>query len=173
MADEETTTTKANGQNDNGGSGDQPGPVPYERFKEVNEQLKTLQGQFAKLQTSQQKAEALRLARQEEWKTLAERREAELEKLQQQVETERLEKLRLKVAVESSLPPSLAARLQGSNEEELKADAAQLAELVKSPAGPGVPPRGGGQKPAAVTAEQLKDPEWVRKNRDRILKQLR
>ena len=47
--------------------------------------------------------------------------------------------MRVRVAVGAGLPLDLAARLQGKTEEELKADAAKIAPLLK-PNSPGVPP---------------------------------
>lgn len=50
----------------------------------------------------------------------------QLETLQQNLQTEKLNSLRLKVAAEAELPAELAARLQGTTEAELKADAEKL-----------------------------------------------
>jgi hypothetical protein len=66
----------------------QPGPVPYERFQEVNSQLQEMK----RWRTEQEKAaqaaahaaeaaEAERLAKAQEWQTLAEKRQAALDEL--------------------------------------------------------------------------------------------
>lgn len=65
------------------------GPIPYERFKEVNDQLADLrawkqeQEKLAKAaKKDEQKREEARLAEQEEYKTLAEQRKARVEELE-------------------------------------------------------------------------------------------
>lgn len=65
---------------------DEVGPVPYQRFKEVNDQLKELRDWKAKQEKEAEKrnqeaktAEEKRLAEQQEFQTLAEKRKAELD----------------------------------------------------------------------------------------------
>lgn len=72
-----------------GGAEQTPGPVPYERFKAVNEQLAELkrwkdeQDQAAaKAKKDQEAAEAARLVEQNQFKTLAEQRAAKLAELE-------------------------------------------------------------------------------------------
>lgn len=64
-----------------------PGPIPYERFKEVNDQYKALKSQLDELQKEKEKrdkeakeAEEKRLESQKEFETLANERKAELDK---------------------------------------------------------------------------------------------
>ena len=64
----------------------QPGPIPYERFKEVNEQLKASKQQLDELLADKQKrekeqkeAEEKRLESQQQFEQLANERKAELE----------------------------------------------------------------------------------------------
>jgi hypothetical protein len=59
-----------------------------------------------------------------------ERFKKENAELQKQQETASLEALRLRVALEKGLPANLAARLQGSDYDELAADADSLSELI-------------------------------------------
>ena len=68
----------------------QPGPIPYERFKEVNEQYKQLKSQLdgllsekEKREKEQKEADEKRLEAQKEFETLANERKAELEKAAQ------------------------------------------------------------------------------------------
>lgn len=65
----------------------QPGPIPYERFKEVNDQYKAIKSQLDALQQEKEKrdkeakeAEEKRLESQKEFETLANERKSELEK---------------------------------------------------------------------------------------------
>lgn len=137
-----------------------PGPVPYERFKEINEKYRTLEKQFADMQAEQNKAREDELKKQQKFEELANQYKTELEQ-------ERMSRLKLQVAQKHNLPPELALRLQGTDEATLEADAKKVADLVK-PTTPGVPPRGNGQPAATITEAQLKDPKWVRENIDKV-----
>lgn len=94
MADEQTTDTTA--QNGQAGATaaepknteSAPGPIPYERFQEVNKQLAEMKRWKAEQEKASQAqaqaaeaAEAERLAQQQEWQTLAEKRAKEVEAL--------------------------------------------------------------------------------------------
>lgn len=66
--------------------GTEQGPIPYQRFKEVNDQLKELKDWKTKQEKEAEKrnqeaktAEDKRLAEQQEFQTLAEKRKAELD----------------------------------------------------------------------------------------------
>lgn len=121
------------------GTGDgQPGPVPYDRFKQVNDRAKELETRLAQLEADQKKAKEKELADQQKWQELAEQREKELQ-------TERHQRLRLEVATAKGLPPDLAARLQGDSKEDLEKDADSLLQFMKPASGPGVPPAGPGK----------------------------
>ena len=67
---------------------DTPAPVPYDRFKAVNDELaemrkwrKEREAEQANAAKAAKDAEAQRLAQQQEWQTLAEQRQAELDAL--------------------------------------------------------------------------------------------
>ena len=143
------------------GGGEDAKTVPYARFAEVNGRAKELEAELAKIQADAKASQEKELAEQNKWKELAEAREKELEK-------ERLNNLRLKVATAKNLPVEFAGRLQGSNEKELTEDAARIAEYLK-PNVPGVPPAPD-RKPVdpQFTAEQLSNPEFVRQNAAKI-----
>lgn len=99
MAEETTMVQSDGGQQtqQNSGAGapaeaikteTQPGPVPYERFHEVNSQLaelkkwKTEQEKSAQAQAqAAEAAEAERLAKAQEWQALAEKRQAAVDEL--------------------------------------------------------------------------------------------
>lgn len=75
-----TTGTSAGTQNT-----DTPGPVPYDRFKAVNEELaelrkwrKAQEAQAAEAKKAADAAEAERLAKAQEWQKLAEKKEQDL-----------------------------------------------------------------------------------------------
>lgn len=56
--------------------------------------------------------------------------------LQTQIDSLKLENLKMKVAQESGLPSELATRLTGTNEKELRADAETLAKFTASKPSP-------------------------------------
>lgn len=131
-----------------------PGPVPYDRFKQVNDRAKELEQRLAKLEADQKTAKEKELADQQKWQELAEQRERELK-------AERHERLRLEVATAKGLPVDLAARLQGEDKVALEMDADNLLKFMKPSEGPGVPPagKGGSQKPAdfsKMTPEEIR-----------------
>ena len=105
----------------------------HPRIKALNTRAQTAESKLAEIEAAQAKAEEEALAKREEWKTLAEKREAELS-------AERLNNTRLKVAVEMGIPTAMVDRLRGNTEEEIKADAQSLKELLKPPEGPGNQP---------------------------------
>ena len=86
-----------------------------------------------------------------------------------------LDTLKQKIATDLKLPPSIAGRLQGATEEEMRADGAKLlAEL-----GPREPVGGGGNPPGEVvkplTRESVKQmtPDQIIANMDQIKSQLK
>lgn len=132
-----------------------PEPVPYERFKEVNDKAKLLEGQIADLQ--------------KQIKAKEDAGKSEIEKLTEQVgtltkswEDAQSRALRLEVAQKAGIPVDLVDRLQGSTTEELTQDAERLKAFLKSPEGPGVPPPSRGGNAATFTLEG-KTPEEIRK----------
>lgn len=132
-----------------------PEPVPYERFKEVNDNAKLLATQIADLQ--------------QQLKDKEEAGKTDLEKLQGQVadltgkwETAQTKALRLEVAQRQGIPVELVDRLQGSTVEELTQDAERIKAYLKPAEGPGAtpPPRGGN---ASVFSLENKSPDEIRK----------
>jgi len=97
-------------------------------------------------------AEAARLAAQGEFKVLAEQRERELADLRAEVDRERLNTVRAKVAAEKKLTAWEASRLTGANEAELMADADEAIKNRVPPVAPnarngdGGTPDGAGSK---------------------------
>lgn len=108
-------------------------PVPYEKFKELNEKLKTAEAMIEKLSEAQKKEADRLAAEQGQWQKLAEQREQELA-------NERTARLRLEVAGRKGIPTELANRLTGATAEEMEKDADSLLAFLKPKSGPGVPP---------------------------------
>ena len=82
---------------------------------------------------AQHAAEDAKLAEQQKWQELAEKREREANQFKAELEQERISNLRTKIALELGVPPVLAARLQGATEDEIRNDAAQLLPLIQQP----------------------------------------
>jgi len=147
----------------------EPGPVPYDRFKQVNDKFKASQAELDALRGQQADKEKAQLIEQQNFKDLAEKLQADLDAQTAATSAAELARLRLQVATDAGLPAEMAARLVGTTAEELATDAGQLASWAK-PAAPGVPGvNGKAAGPGAITASQLTDPAWVRKNKQRIL----
>ncbi|MCL4867800.1 MAG: hypothetical protein KJ063_02430 [Anaerolineae bacterium] len=147
-----------------------PGPVPYARFAEVNKQAKELEVQLATFQSQAKATEEKRLAEEAKWKELAEKREQELTELRNQLTAASLNQMRLQAASQHGIPADLAGRLIGNTLEELTADAQKMAAYLR-PTTPGVPPVGSNRTggASAPTPEQLRDPKWVRENKEKVL----
>lgn len=95
--------------------------------------LKALEDAQAKRQADEAKAKEKELADQSKFKELAEQYQAERDKLQAEIGKLTLDALRSKIAADAGLPPSFAARLQGTTEDELKADAETLKADMPAP----------------------------------------
>lgn len=160
MADEDNTNPQPIEEQATGDNND-PKPVPYNRFKQVNDQLRQSNALIEQLQAERKQQEEAALAEENKYKELYETREAELK-------AEKQAHLRAKVALKLGLPAEIAGRLQGDTEEALMTDAQGLQALLK-PASPGMPKA---PKPGAttITATQLDDPKWVRENTKNLVK---
>lgn len=143
----------------------EPGPIPYARFKEVNEGYQTVKAQLAKLEEAQKKATEAKLVEEGKTKELLTAREQELA-------TEKAARLRDRIALKKGLSgdlADLADRLKGSTEEELEADADRLLALIKpkgdsTPPPPGVPPGGGGKPGQRINVANM-SPKEIREAR--------
>ena len=133
-----------------------PGPVPYDRFREVNDRAKTLEVRLAKIEADRKAAAEKAAAEQGQWQQLAETREKELQ-------AERLTNTRQRVAMQKGIPADLVARLQGEDEGAIAADADKLLAFLKPATGPGVPPPSRNGQPARVDMSNM-SPEQVRKS---------
>lgn len=86
---------------------------------------------LAELEAASKQQEEKKLTEQQEWQKLAEKRAAELEAMKAELANERLNFLRTAIGNEYKLPPAIAKRLTGSNEDELRADAKAIAAELK------------------------------------------
>lgn len=79
-----TNATPAGAQNTaSGASGDMAQTVPYERFKEVNDELVTLKAEKAKREKADKDAEDARLKEQGKWQDLADKEKARADDAEQ------------------------------------------------------------------------------------------
>jgi len=116
-----------------------------------------------------------RLARE---KTKYEELEAERDALKDKVaeyEKTSLDSLKQKIVVDLKLPPSLARRLQGTTEEELKADGEKLLKELgpREPVGGGGNPAGEVKKPLTREAVKKMTPDQIIANMDQIKAQMK
>jgi len=142
----------------------EPGPIPYARFKAVNDGYQTVKAQLAKLEEARKKESEAKLVEEGKTKELLTAREQELA-------TEKAARLRDRIALKKGLSgdlADLADRLRGTTEEELEADANRLLALLKKgeeeKPKPGVPPGGGG-KPGKLINVATMTPAEIREAR--------
>jgi TolA-binding protein len=151
---------EGSGKTQQPGGDQQPGPVPYERFKEVNDQLKQMSDRLAEIEQERKEAEERQLKDQEKWQELAEKRAQELA-------AERRARLRLQVASSKGIPADLADRLQGETADEMAADADRMLEYLKPSEGPGVPPKKPGGGSTKLDLESM-SPEEIREKKGEL-----
>lgn len=105
---------------------------------------------LADLEAQAKVSEDQRLADQQKWQELAEKRERELEQVRADAKKAELLVLRLRVATDLGLPPALAERLKGETEDDLRADAEALKALLPPPASSQTPAPGARPTTSAV-----------------------
>ena len=98
--------------------------------KQYRLQLRELSEKFSAIESQAKTANEAKMAEDQRWKELAEVKAKELDEIKTQLERERIGALRMRIASEKQLPAALAERLSGSTEDELRADAEKLAELL-------------------------------------------
>lgn len=119
-----------------------------------------LQKKVDEFQAAKKKQEEDELAEQNLWQEAAEKAKKERDEALDQLKQEKLNSLRTRVGTEFKLPAKLTARLQGTTEDEIRADAEALAKdlgldkAAETPAPtqppPKTPPTGGRQQTTAV-----------------------
>ena len=90
-------------------------------------------------------------------------------------ESKNLDSLKAKIATDLKLPPSLAGRLQGTTEAELKADGEKLLKEIgpKEPVGGAGNPPGEVKKPLTREAVKAMTPQEIIANMDQIKSQMK
>lgn len=146
-------------------------PVPYERFKEVNDAKLALEKELAS-SLAKFGDERAGLEKQiEELKGQALASADQLKRAGEDLSAAEGSLLRVRVAVGNNLPLEFAERLKGSTEAELVADAKQVAALLK-PASPGVPPPPPAAQPVTFDVRTM-TPAQIREHAPKILAQAR
>ncbi len=87
--------------------------VPKETFNSLAETKKQLESDI-----------------EEKDKQLEEFKKVDVDALQKEIETHKLENLKTNIAVQANIPLELAGRLSGETEDEIKADAEKMSEFV-------------------------------------------
>ncbi len=90
-------------------------------------------------------------------------------------ESKTLDSLKAKIVTDLKLPPSLAGRLQGTTEAELKADGEKLLKEIgpKEPVGGAGNPPGEVKKPLTREAVKAMKPDEIIANMDQIKAQMK
>jgi hypothetical protein len=90
-------------------------------------------------------------------------------------EASNLDTLKAKIATDLKLPPSLAGRLQGTTEAELKADGEKLLKEIgpKESVGGGGNPAGETKKPLTREAVKAMKPQEIIEHMDQIKSQMK
>lgn len=117
------------------------------KLREIEKQHKQDKRELDRLKEAEAKRNEAEMTELEK----AQKRSAELEA---ELQRERGEKTRLKVAAKHQLPDALAARLRGDTEEELDADAQELAKLLPKKKDPVLSPNDIGDGRKGETDEQ-------------------
>jgi len=146
-------------------SDDMPGPVPYDRFKEVVGENKGLKDRLNALEKSERERKEKQAEAEGKYKDLYEQERARNDQLEHH-------SLINQVALEKGLPANLADRLKGGNREELEADADKLLEFVPEDRRrevPGVPRPNSNRSSKKVFDLENMTPEEIRVSRADIL----
>jgi hypothetical protein len=102
--------------------------------KEHAKELEALRKEKTDAEAAKAKAEADEATKQGDFKKLYEAEQKKREDAERERDSEKMSALRTRVAAKHKLPDALADRLAGTTEEELEADAKELAKLVTAKA---------------------------------------
>lgn len=108
--------------------------IPYSRFSEVVAQKNALEAQMQELQNRLKGIEEKQLADQQNWQSLAEKRQQEATEAQLSAKQAQMDLLRYQVGSAQGVPAPLIERLRGGSREEFEADAKQILALIPKPA---------------------------------------
>lgn len=155
---QETTETEVQDVTQEGSGDDKERARQGFEQRQAAKRLKALEDELAGYKRRDEDARKAKLTEEQRLKE-------ETDNLRQENERLKTERLQTKVAAEFKLPPALAARLIGSDEEALRADAAELAKLLPKPkAGTVTDPVNGTNGKPVFKRSQLRDPEFYRAN---------
>lgn len=129
---------------------DKPAPtepmIPKSRFDEINKRLKELEKKESEAVRAREESDRKAAEEQGKWKELyeTERTKTEAEakarlEAESKVKQAELATLRLQVGTELGLPPLLSARLAGETDEEIRADATKMLEVIPKGGRPVIP----------------------------------
>lgn len=130
--------------------------IMQKALKDANREAADRRKKLEAYETAEKQRQEAEMSETDKLKRALEEREAELNRLQ-------LDNLKRAIAQETGLPPALATRLQGSTEDELKADAKALLETIPK-AAPNAPKLGatnpGGGASGGETEAQRRARIW-------------
>lgn len=145
---------------------DEPAPVPYARFKEINDRLKQLEQEQRKAADAAAKAEEERLAKQQEWQQLADQRQAKLSELQPKAELADTlsQQLRAQIDAEIAKWPEEVTAMKPADDAPITAwmDWAGKARAVVAKLTEEKQPAGGNRRGPKPTGSGQRDAERVR-----------
>lgn len=141
----------------------QLGPVPYERFAEINERANKAEAKLKEIEDKKKQDADQKLVDEKKWEDLANRKDIELKAKESEL-------ARLRIAAKKGIPVDLIDRLKGTTEEEIEADADKLLEYIKVDDSKGVPPHKKGGSNTKLDVNNM-TPEEIRKNAKEIVSQ--
>jgi hypothetical protein len=133
----ESTESTEGARGGKGGDDDKPGAALLKALQEERTARATAEAALRKREKADRDAETQRAIKAGEWEAVAKakdgeiaERDARIAELEGEIAAARLETARERVAAKHKLPPQLAARLRGTDEASLDADAKELAKLI-------------------------------------------
>lgn len=118
--------------------------IPYDRFKAKVDEANELKRKLAEIEQAKEEAERKKLEEANEFKSLYEKTQSELEAIKREAESTKLENLKTNLLVQAGYTGEQLERVRkyivGANEDELKSS---LEELTKD-----IPPKSGGVDPS-------------------------
>ena len=128
---------------------DKPIMVPKNRLDDEIAKRKAAEQRIASWEAEQEKQAAEQLAEQGKFKDLYQKALADAKRLEDELSGLQFDSMRKQVAADAGFP-QLWNRLQGSNEDELKADMAALSEVIPAPNAPNIDASvGSGKEPVS------------------------
>ena len=145
---------------------DPPDPVPYDRFKEVNDENRTMAARLKVMEEEEDERKAEDAKEQGKFEELYEEEKGKREASEQDL-------LKRDVALEKGLPADFVKRLQGKDREELEKDADSLLELIEEAKSGKKGIKDGSSKKSDTDKLEIDDmtPEEIREKAGELLSQ--